>query len=261
MSQEKCSQTNFLLNLILKTKQIEEYHNNTQVLSEKESILSGNIKTGYSVNFPPAKTCVLSATKVCSQVCYAANPGKPITWKHSIAKQLRVFHYFMNTPVKTIGDRILREIQGKQNWLRWNGSGDLFGKSVRVINYIAEKDKSIKHCVITRNPRLAKLIRQDLDNIFIGFSLDNTRKSRRRKQIMDKFGHKRLYYTYLRTNKGENTMGAAIVFNKQGGELHKEKYYKEDNGRHCPVDAGLMKTKDACGKCRKCFSEKTLRLK
>lgn len=247
-----------LLWLIKKTKKIERIVGR---LSDKEGLLSENTKTGYSLNFPPARTCLTSSTSICREHCYAARMDRPITWGNSIAKQIRIYNYFLKEKGEIVARRLLSEIHGKKlPWVRWNGSGDLFLQSVKVINRIAEMDRSAKHLIITRNVRLAKMIRQDLDNIFLGFSLDGTRTSRDRKKILDRFGHKRMFYTYLRTNREEDTLGTQIVFNKQGSILQKERF-REEGGRYCPVDAGMMKIDDGCNKCKKCISDRVLKIK
>lgn len=87
------------------------------------------------------------------------------------------------------------------------------------------------------------------------FSLDNDLVSEKKKELMDRLENPRLYYSFLREDMSDNTMGARIVFNSH----QKKKILQFDNPRTtCPVDAGIIPVKDACQSCRKCFSEVTL---
>jgi hypothetical protein len=67
--------------------------------------------------------------------------------------------------------------------------------------------------------------------------------------------HPRLYYSYLRFNENEDTMGARIVFN---AHQRKKNLPFDDPNTTCPVDAGVVPVKNACVNCRKCFSKKAL---
>ena len=67
----------------------------------------------------------------------------------------------------------------------------------------------------------------------------------------DKMNHPRMYYSFMRQQMCEDTLGASIVFNAK----QNKKYLEYDNPSICcPVDAGVMPTKGACKKCKKCFS-------
>ena len=223
-------------------------------LKPTDHICSGNLKTGYSINFPIYKTCV--PTKICASTCYGAIKGRPITWVNSLTKQMKIYHWFMETDPEIIADKIHKEyVAHKMTFLRWNGVGDLFKESVDVINIISEKYSDDVLWVVTRLPEWAAKINRKAKNVYIMFSLDSDPKSRERRTKMKRHRHPRLYYSYLRFNKDEDTMGARIVFNAH--QMKKQLPY-DDPKTVCPVDAGIIPKKNACENCRKCFSEKAL---
>lgn len=217
-------------------------------LKPNERICSDNAKTIFSMNFPIIKTC--RPTKVCSSICYGSKIGRPITWENSLAKQLKVFDYFQNTDAEIIADRIYKEyINKKMEFLRWNGVGDLFPKSVETINIILEKYKDVVLWVSTRIPELAIEIKNS-PNVYIMFSLDESSKDRRDEVL--KYNHPRIYFSYLRTDKNQDTLGSRIVFNSNKSIPY------DDKETVCPVDAGTIPVNNACYICRKCFSDNTL---
>ena len=55
-------------------------------LDSKETVLSHNKVTGWSVNLPIAKTC--QPSKVCINTCYFSKGGS--SWPASLTKQVRV---------------------------------------------------------------------------------------------------------------------------------------------------------------------------
>ena len=90
------------------------------LLEENEKILSHNKVTGYSVNFPIAKTC--QPSKVCMERCYFAKGGS--SWPASLKKQLRLYNSTKADPLGMAADRLIAEINCKHNkltYLRWNG--------------------------------------------------------------------------------------------------------------------------------------------
>lgn len=234
--------------LVKKTKTLNDLDEGP--LRSHEKICSGNTKTGYSVNFPIWRTC--RPTKVCAALCYGAVKGRPITWDKSLLKYLRVYRYFLNTDPETIADRIRKEyVSKKMTFLRWNGVGDLFPEAVEVINILARKYPDMVLWVVTRKREMAAKIDRKAENVYVMFSLDKDPDSRKRKTLMDRHRHPRVYYSFLRQEEGDDTLGARIVFNAH----QKKKDLGYDDPRTvCPVDAGQIPLEGACEGCRKCFS-------
>jgi hypothetical protein len=180
----------------------------------------------------------------------------------SLKKQVRVLNYFRKHSTEEVGDRILvecKKIKGRRRngnnpplFLRWNGSGDLFPGSVRVINYVANKDPDIIHWVVTRKPKEVANI-EELPNIYVMFSLDSSPESGKKLKQIRK--HERMYFSFLRRHENEDTSGAQIVFNAQKSSVST----LHDSDRCCPVDSGIIPLKGGCERCRKCFTEEILR--
>jgi hypothetical protein len=72
---------------------------------------------------------------------------------------------------------------------------------------------------------------------------------------MDKIKHPRVYYSFLRTEDNDDCMEARIVFNLQ---QKKDILPFDDERTVCPVDSGKIEVKNACSKCRKCFTPTAL---
>jgi hypothetical protein len=226
----------------------------SEALGRHEKICSWNTKTGFSVNFPITGTC--RPTAVCAKVCYGARAGRPITWDKALRKYIRVHRYFQEASPEEIADRIHKEYAGrKMTFLRWNGVGDLFRESVEVINRIAVRHPEMVLWIATRIPEMARLVTRESESIYLQFSLDASPECRRRKAIIARSRHPRLYHSFLRMSMDEDTMGARIVYNAQ---QRKQDLQVDDSRTVCPVDGGLMPIEGACEKCRLCFSPRAL---
>jgi len=236
--------------LIQKTKDVEIQ--GLKALEPKENICSFNTKTGWSLNFPISKTC--QPTKICSKVCYGTRLNRPITWNNSLAKNLRLYEYFLKTPTQVIVDRIYKQyVSKKMTFLRWNGVGDLFPKAIEVINRLVTQHEDVVLWVVTKKVKEALALTRNATNLYIMFSLDSDPQSKIKKSQVLEARHPRIYFSFLRTDSREDTLGAQIIFNMQ---QKKKDLPFEDLLRCCPVDAGKLETKDACQSCRKCFSDK-----
>lgn len=223
-------------------------------IGPKDPICSSNSKTGFSLNFPAWKTC--RPTPACVKVCYGRMRGRPITWSASLRKMVRVHRYFLEADPEEVADKIHGEyVRRKMDFLRWNGVGDLFPKAVTVINVMVEKHPGDVLWVVTRKPELAAKISRKAENLYLMFSLDKSAASRKRRVLISRCRHPRLYYSYIREEMGENTMGARVVFNLQ--QKKKELEY-DDPHTTCPVDAGVLPLNGACTACRRCWTDLAL---
>jgi hypothetical protein len=230
-------------------------------------LLSCNAKTSVSLDFPIGHTCDPTAT--CARVCYAAGPRAAATWRKSLRKRLRNLRYFRFEEPHEAAWKLGREFsRARRRWepranldyLRINGSGDLFPEIVPVLNFFATYYGGIRLWIVTRRPELAAQI-APLPNVYLQLSLDaSTPPELVERSRFLAATHPRAYLSFLRTAPKDDTRGAAIVFNEKrtpGLPYH---------GRtDCPVDAGRLPLDNirgtggtACATCRKCFSERTL---
>lgn len=230
------------------------------------SLLSVNAKTTMSLDFPIGHTC--HPTQLCAAVCYASRPGAPAAWKKSLRKRLRNLRYLKLEETGKAIDRLSREFARKRrswakrgvklDFLRVNGTGDLFPALIPALNGFAARNPDVLLWIVTRRFDLAALI-EPRGNVYLQLSLDATTApmlEEAARQIVAT--NPRAYLSYLRTTPDNDTRGAAIVFNATD-----ELPY---NGRtDCPVDAGKLPLGNergvggtACSKCRKCFSQETL---
>jgi hypothetical protein len=174
----------------------------------------------------------------------------------SLTRQARVFKVFCEENPKQIAQVIAQGyIRRNLNFLRWCGVGDLTPEVCKVINELGTKYPDTCHKVVTRKPSMVKLLRRDMPNVYIMFSLDGSPESKKRKKQVDKLQHPRVYYSYLRESADEDTMGAQIIFDAH----HMKGKLPWDAKRCCPVDSGKMEMERACEKCKKCFSPKIYR--
>lgn len=231
------------------------------------SLFSANAKTSISLDFPIGHTC--NPTALCASVCYAGSPRAAATWRKSLRKRLRNLRYFLLVSADEAAERMTNEFRREaRRWskrttldfLRVNGGGDLFPAVVPAINRFAELNPDIRVWIVTRQFGLARGI-GEFPNIFLQLSLDRTTPPAFIGRAEDLVAtHSRAYLSYLRTQSDDDTKGAAIVFNE------KRTAGLPFNGRtDCPVDAGKLPLNnirgvggDACSRCRKCFSERTV---
>lgn len=233
----------------------------------KWPLLSVNAKTSVSLDFPIGHTC--DPTALCARFCYAAGSRAATTWRKSLRKRLRNLRYFQLEDPHQAALKLGREFRNaRRRWapraeidfLRVNGSGDLFPEIVPVLNALAGYYEGIRLWVVTRRFGLAAQIALR-PNVYLQLSLDaSTPNDLAERARFLAETHPRAYLSFLRTEPKDDTRGAAIVFNEKrtaGLPYH---------GRtDCPVDAGRLPLDNirgvggtACAKCRKCFSEPTL---
>ena len=170
----------------------------------------------------------------------------------SLQRQQQVYNIFKKENPAAIAREIGEGAEKRGlTFIRWCGSGDLFPEACAVINHLAALYPELKQWITTRKPDMVALL-SNSPSLYIGFSLDASEESLVRKKQVESINHPRLYFSYLRTGVDEDTMGTAIIFNQQ----RNKSLTNDDKRKCCPVDAGKLKTEAACGKCRKCFSEK-----
>jgi len=234
--------------IIDKTNAIAADYNET--LGPRESVLSGNRVTGYSVNFPISETC--KPTRVCVSTCYFATGYN--AWSNALRSQLRNLAA-VRQDHQGFADRVALEYDKLElSFLRWNGGGDLFPESVKAINYLSNTRPDLRLWVVTRLPEYAALIEQS-PHVFIHFSLDRHSLKRREEfesltKLSDNY-----YYSY-QAEPGEiptvsDLTGTSVLFF--------DSYDLPDDYSHiaadlvCPLNETSDIT-DTCEQCRRCFN-------
>jgi hypothetical protein len=215
-----------------------------------DHLLSDNGKTSASFDLPIFYTC--RPTRICPRYCYGLRKSKLLACPWVLPKQLRTLRVVETCEPEQVADRLYREcVDRGLSFLRWNGIGDLTPKTVAIINCFVERYTDVASWVVTRNEKLAPMLMREAPTLFVQFSLDSTPESRRRKDVMDRVAHDRVYYSFMRAAPDDDTMGAAVTYNLQQGE---GVLPTADLPTLCPADTGASDREGACLLCRKCFS-------
>jgi hypothetical protein len=232
----------------------------------RRNLLSVNAKTSVSLDFPIGHTC--RPTRLCAAVCYASRPGAPAAWNKSLRKRLRNLRYIEVEETGKAIDRLSQDFaRMRRSWakrgvkldfLRVNGTGDLFPALIPVLNGFAARNPSVLLWIVTRRFDLAALI-EPLPNVSLQLSLDATTPPSLKEAACEIVAtNPCAYFSDLRTEPTDDTHGAAIVFNATPELPYNPR-------TDCPVDAGHLPLGNergiggtACSKCRKCFSQRTL---
>lgn len=244
---------------IAKAKALDE----GQKLQSRQKILSGNMVTGWAINFPIYGTC--KPSKVCMKNCYAGAKSKPITWKSALNKQVSLMNSVKDNPY-TVGDRIVAEVspllnKGKMKFLRWNGVGDLFKESIDCLVHVAESLPNLPIWVVTRIPKWASQV-PDLPNVFVHFSLDATSLDRYQKVLDFEPLSKQFFFSYTE-DKGEteqpellDDLPISVYFTDMYKNNPPEKFARVS----CPLNE-MDVIKDGCERCGRCWSTDALKIK
>jgi hypothetical protein len=212
--------------------------------------ISSNTKTGISINLPIAKTC--QPTKECKDYCYGTIG--PIAFRNSLIVQERNYARFsyLETATEEEVDKECHNIASKvkNNWVRWNGVGDLIPGSVRVINRMTEL-YPIVHWITTRKVKEASKLR-DHESIRILFSLDAETPKRVLQEAMElkqSFQKAKFRFAYVRRKPEDVPSFVDIIFNEHG----KRRLNIVDE-RTCLATLPNTDHKNACDNCRRCFA-------
>ncbi len=223
-----------------------------ELLHDGESMLSFNKVTGLSLNFPIAETC--SPTRTCIKTCYFARGGP--SWPAALNRQYRIFNSVSADPIGC-AERLEKELRSKKivpTFLRWNGGGDLFEESVKMLNHLAVQMPDLPIWVVTRLPMLAAKVAES-SNVFIHFSIDAN--SRDRRSEFEKLRKKSTNYFYsYQCDRGEEPSaaelaGVSVVFY--------DRYQppltlpKVENEIICPLNTE-NNISGVCEWCRRCFN-------
>ena len=225
------------------------------LLDSRETVLSHNKVTGWSVNVPIAKTC--QPSKVCIETCYFSKGGT--AWPASLNKQVRVYNSIKADPIGT-AQRIVNECtKNKATYLRWNGGGDLFEESILCLSEVARLKPETPIWVVTRIPKMAAGV-PDIKNVFVHFSLDKHSLDRRDKAISLNPKNNKLFFSY-QCEKNEEPPAdisklVSVIFWDSYKMKTVPKWNKTALETICPLNWRRFEGKDICGtceSCRRCF--------
>ena len=219
--------------------------------------VSGNAKTGASINSTIVETC--QPTGRCMEYCYGKRG--PVTFKNSILLQHRNvlrFNYLETATQAEVDAEALRiaytVLASGENWIRWNGVGDLVPGSVRVVNALARLRPDITQWVVSRKVvEVGKL--EDLPSIKILFSLDETTPDtirQRAESLASTYKRAAFRFAWTRTaTSGMAPPNVSIVFNEHIGKHHGA---WSDDVRVCAATLPGNTHTDTCATCRRCFA-------
>lgn len=217
--------------------------------------VSDNGKTGVSINLSIAKTC--QPTKECSEYCYGLRG--PITFKNSIVSQAENTLRFQHLEIASLSDvdaechQIAYIVKkAKQNWLRWNGVGDLIPGSVRVINRMAELHPEITQWIVSRKVEQVKGL-SDHKSIKILFSLDRSTPDtilQRVKELKQTYKKAKFRFAWTRRDANPVPRHVSIIFNEHIGK-HKGDW---SDKRVCEATLPDNSHDGSCDTCRRCFA-------
>ena len=234
----------------------------------KQLYLSGNTKTGHSINVPIALTC--HPTKACIRFCYGRSG--PIAFTPAIVRQAQNWLRF-----EALEKASLREVEREadrirgamlyvgQDFLRVFGVGDLQLGSVRFINVLAERHPDLILWVSTRRIDLASKLAYQM-NIQLMFSTDVTTRSRDAAAMLKLVSARptSAFMSFVQQSEGEEprfgTSNVPLVIFPQHKAAGRRAPWtakrRHPDIRWCPAgvagDSGLPH-KNACASCRHCI--------
>ena len=224
--------------------------------------VSGNSKTGRSVDFPPHATC--NPTAVCSGAAGARSaPCYALTGFQGFSNAVRrhAGNLALVTALESATDaeviRVATALRSKlpagPTWLRWNGAGDLTPGSVRLLNVFGEMFPEVTLWIISRKPReIAGL--HDLASFAILASVDESTPVKVATALRDavaRFEFAKARIAYVRVAEDDVPPDDAhVTFNKHTGG-------NRNGWAHPSVCEATLPGgphENACDSCRRCFA-------
>jgi len=241
---------NLLVNRLINRTQQIKVEKKDSCLRKPEKILSSNMVTGHSVNFPIAETCL--PTAVCLKTCYFAK-GRTGSI-NSLTQQQRIYNYVISDPIKFAQIVALEYDKHQLSYLRWNGGGDLFPHSIAALNYLGKIRPDIILWVVTRIPEMAVQV-DDLPNVYVHFSLDRHSFSRRKKFLSLKPKTKKYFFSYqcdkYEKPNPKDLEGISVVFFDTYKPTCDIEQFPQDI--ICPLNI-RNDISNTCESCRRCFN-------
>lgn len=202
-------------------------------------LLSGNKKTGISINLP-LLNCIPS--KRCSETCYACEG--PIAFKNSIRKTLKVDAVLRSGAIEALVDECRKE------WdVRLNGTGDLTLEHVDAILFLATSCPNTIFWGFTRSRPVAEELNNQLENLSIVLSYDSTMSP----SHVDGYEGPIAFGPVQAQDTIPDDPRIIVVF-PEHHQSHPDPYIML-HPKDCPATRFEVKSEKvgACGRCRRCF--------
>jgi hypothetical protein len=161
--------------------------------------------------------------------------------------------------VVRVTDALWSELPRGQDWLRWNGAGDLTPGACRVINCFTRRHADIALWVITRKPlEVARL--KDRKSLRLLLSLDHSTPKAIANELRlattrFKRGVARLAYTRVDEDDVPPS-DVWVVFNKHVGGRRYD--WNDTTGTTCHATLPGVTHEGACDPCRRCFLPRSI---
>jgi len=228
--------------------------------------VSHNEKTGLSVNVGMVGSC--RPTRECSRYCYGLwGPASFPLAVRRYAENLNCFALLARAPIAELefeADVLAaRTVFLGQDFIRWNGVGDLVPGAVRLISVFASRHPGIQVWVSTRKPELAARIEQH-ESVHLMLSSDRSTKPvdlvAMRALIKARSPYAFLAYTQLGPDDVPPP-DVSIVFLEHCGS---KRAGWEPDPRACAATISMELASsrahaNACADCRRCFDVKARR--
>lgn len=205
-------------------------------LTEPKEMLSGNSKTGVSLNLPVIN-CRPSAK--CSKNCYACSG--PISFRNALRKALVVDKKLKDGDI----GKLIVECSRLRD-VRLCGSGDLAKEQVPHIMRLVQSCPGTHFWGFTRKLEIAKLLHGKAKNLSIILSFDSSSKDQEFKGYKGRLA----FGPRVGDEPVPKDKRIAVVF-----PLHINGKFKKEVPVHkldCPTARGMAHD-NACEKCRRCW--------
>lgn len=224
--------------------------------------LSGNDKTGYSINTPITLTC--QPTKACATYCYGL--GGRIALDGALRRQVQNYEAFerlakaseevVETEARILGEEVLAQ----QPFLRFFGVGDLQEGSARFIKALAKHVPGLALWVSTRRVDIATGLcnKHVYKSLHVMLSIDETTPSEKLSKMRElvRRGQGQFFLAYVQRRADEvPPEDVSVVFAEHRGAFRAPWTRGEAALKMCPATvAGGADHEGACERCRFCFS-------
>jgi len=223
--------------------------------------LSGNSKTGWSINAPLSEC---EPTAECSRVCYVLNSpmGRFPDSLRVMLRNQRLFdslEHADQSAVDAVAYGLAHDCRrARVDFLRWNGSGDLSPGAVRVVNALLRIMPDMPIWCISRKPSVIEQL-SDAPSLRLQISIDRTTAPSRRDALQraaKRFDRAAVKFAYTRTSEDAPAPDfIAVTFNYHKGS--KRSSWGPDAtacAATVPVSEGGAAHDNACASCRRCFA-------
>jgi hypothetical protein len=221
--------------------------------------LSGNSKTGFSINVAIAHTC--RPTRDCSRYCYGLQ-GR-VRMLASLTRQAE--NYVRFEYLETAHEEVVRheaeviahEVRARQDFLRFFGVGDLQEGSVRFINVLAAAAPDLALWVSSRNLQLVHSL-DARPNVHVMISLDASTPSAlmaQARRFVD--GRDTALLAWVQQHPDESIPSeVGVVFAEHHAAKRARWTSERADPRTCPATvADGPGHEEACARCRYCFDK------